>query len=123
MLQDVCKSGHLGAAGGDVADPLPDVIRIYRNEPSKVDLELGARILFMNAYFEGNQQFRRDWFIKDWRGVTWLPREQFDKLGLAASKAIYLDSQWACLAEDAPGGIYYSSRFPIQFAAGRKQVY
>jgi|GEM_PF-4414316 len=123
-LKQACLAGAVSALAETPQDPLPDVIQLSGKASAAKDSELGSRILFMNSYFEGNQIFRRKSFISDWHAVTWIPRGKFESLKLTTrSDPIYRDSQWVCLRENVEGGIYYSTRFPMQFAAGRKQIY
>jgi hypothetical protein len=122
QLVSACNAGQVRAAAGRPGDPFPDAIKCGPQVPEGTDPELGRRILFLNSYYRGNQVMRQDVYVKDFSAVSWMPRDQFDKLGFQSIKPLYSDSHWVCLGEDIPRAVYYSMRFPLAYNTDRQQM-
>jgi hypothetical protein len=122
QLAEACDSGRLRAATGGDDDPFPDVIQCGDRVPEGADRELGRRILFLNAHYEGNQVIRQGEFVEDYGTVSWMPRNQFEAGEFRSRKPLYSDSKWVCLAENVPEAVYYSMRFPPAYTGARLQM-
>jgi hypothetical protein len=100
---------------GTAKDPFPDVIEIGPTVAAGGATDLGKRILFFNQYWGGNQPFRRDEFIGDLAGVSWINRAEYDARQGALPKPLYIDGEWAAFSEPVEGALYYSLRYPRRF--------
>jgi hypothetical protein len=97
-------------------DPFPDLIQIGRFVPPGSDTNLARRILFINDYDGGNQSLRRDSFLRDFKGVSWITHADFLNRGTQLPKPVYVDDEWVCFSEPVAGAIYYSLRFPPAYS-------
>lgn len=121
QLTAACNEGRVKTVAGE-AEPLPDVIECGPLVPAGTDAELGRRITFMNTYSQGNAVLRRESFLEDFAGVSWIPRARFTPGDFPSVKPLYADSQWVCLGENVTNAIYYSLRFPPAYSSDRRPV-
>ncbi len=113
-LEIYCREGRVRNVDSKNNEPLPQVIEFGSSVPMGNDPSLGARILFFNEYYQGNQVLGRDSLLKDFSGLAWIPRS-----GTTASKPLYQDESWTCLDQEQPSALYYSARFPIAYSKYR----
>lgn len=122
QLASACNSGRLRPIAEGNDDPFPGVIQCGDRVPEGTDRELGARILFLNSHYQGNQVMRQDKFIRDFDAVSWLPRTQFEAGEYRSRVPLYSDSRWVCLGENVPEAVYYSMRFPPAYTGARLKM-
>lgn len=101
-------------------DPFPDVIEVGPLVPADHDVDLTRRICFVNQRSGGEQWLRRDTFIPEYGGLAWLRADQFRRNPVSYPLPVYNDAEWVCFAQNVPGAIFYSLRFPPAYSKNRQ---